>query len=318
MKTLFFLLLLLAVSVKAVTSAPLRIGALAYGTLNWELEVIEREGLTRREGFTFRRTSLASPQAGLVALQSGAVDLIVGSWLWTARQRALGQDFTAVPYSLTHGALIVPADSPIRDVRDLIGKRLGVAGGPLYEEWLLLKALGKRQGVDLEQQAQAVFAAPPLLNEQLRLGRLDALLNFWHHAARLEAEGYKRLLDGGQLLHSLKIEPPVPILAYIFRQRWAQDHRREILAFLRAVSQARAAICSDERIWGYLVPLTGSSEPKLLGLLRRRYCAGRLKAWGEPERKAAAKLYQLLNQTGEDLPVELPAGTFWPDFTLPR
>jgi NitT/TauT family transport system substrate-binding protein len=315
-KPFFLLLLMLAVSAKALPSAPLRIGALAYGTLNWELEVIEREGLARRQGFTLRRTSLANPQAGLVALQSGAVDLIVGSWLWTARQRALGQDFTAVPYSLTHGALIVPANSSIREVRDLIGKRLGIAGGPLYEEWLLLKALGKRQGVDLEQQTQVVFAAPPLLNEQLRLGRLDALLNFWHHAARLEAEGYKRLLDGGQLLQSLGVEPPVPILAYIFRQRWAQDHRREVLAFLRAVSEARNAICSDERVWGYLVPLTGSSDPKLLALLRQRYCAGRLTAWDEPERQAAARLYQLLKS--EESPGELPAGTFWPDFTLPH
>ncbi|MBN2700362.1 MAG: hypothetical protein JXR29_02820, partial [Methylothermaceae bacterium] len=60
---------------------PVTIGALAYGTLNWELTVIDREGLDRRYGFKLDVRKLANPQAGRIALQAGSVDLIVTDWL---------------------------------------------------------------------------------------------------------------------------------------------------------------------------------------------------------------------------------------------
>ena len=37
--------------------------------------------------------------------------------------------------------------------------------------------------------------APPLLSEQLKLGRLDAVLTFWNFAARLDADGFVRVID---------------------------------------------------------------------------------------------------------------------------
>ncbi len=299
------------------------VGALAYGTFNWELTVIEREGLDRRQGFNLKVRQLASPQAGRIGLQGGSVDLIVTNWIWVARQRNNGHDFTAVPYSLTHGALVVPPTSAIQSLADLKGKRIGVAGGPLYENWLLLKALARRQyGLDLEKDAEPVFAAPPLLNQQLRQGRLDAVLNYWHYAARLEAEGYRRLLDGGALQRRLGIEPPVPTLSYVFRQRWAADRRDTVTAFLRAAYGAKDAICSDARVWRYVAPLTGSKEPAVQATLRRRYCEGRLRRWGPAEQRAAAELYALLRRVGGDTLTgtapALPRGTFWKDFVVPR
>ena len=68
---------------------------------------------------------LAAAQAAQVALQAGQVDAIVVDWLWVARQRAAGADWTFVPFSEAVGALIAPDDSPIRDVPDLAGRALG-------------------------------------------------------------------------------------------------------------------------------------------------------------------------------------------------
>ncbi len=316
-------LALAGISLPAVAgNRDITVGALAYGTFNWELTVIEREGLDRRQGFNLKIRQLASPQAGRIGLQGGSVDLIVTNWLWVARQRHGGHDFTAVPYSLTHGALVVPPASTVQDLADLKGGRIGVAGGPLYENWLLLKALAQRQhGLDLEKVAEPVFAAPPLLNQQLRQGRLDAVLNYWHYAARLEAEGYRRLLDGGELQRRLGIEPPVPTLSYVFRERWAADRRDTVTAFLRAAYGAKDAICGDARVWRYVAPLTGSEDPAVQAALRRRYCEGRIRQWGPAERRAAAELYQLLRRVGGETLAgapALPPDTFWKDFVVPR
>ncbi len=304
-------------------SRTLTVGALAYGTLNWELAVIEREGLDRRYGFALNIRKLASSQAGEIALQAGSVDLIVTDWLWVARQRKRGSDFTAVPYSLTHGALVVPPDSPIRSIPDLAGKRIGIAGGALDKNWLLIKAIALRQyDLDLARVSQPAFGAPSILNQELLQGRLDALLTYWHYAALLEARGYQRLLTGGDLLEALGIAPSLPTLGYVFRESWTDQAPETIQAFLNAAFKAKEAICSDLRVWHYVAPETFSADPNVQAVLQQRYCEGRLRHWGKAEMRAADRLYRLLGQIGGERltspATELPKGTFWPHFTWPR
>ena len=94
---------------------------------------------------------LAAAQAAQVALQAGQVDMIVVDWLWVARQRGAGADWTLVPFSNAVGALIAPANSPVRDVPDLAGRTLGIAGSPLDKSWLILRAYAtQRYGIDLD------------------------------------------------------------------------------------------------------------------------------------------------------------------------
>src|SRR5262249_59473080 len=64
---------------------------------------MQTHGLAAREGVEPRVVALASPNATSVALQGGAVDLIVTDWIWVSRQRAQGRLYTFVPYSLTVG-----------------------------------------------------------------------------------------------------------------------------------------------------------------------------------------------------------------------
>ncbi|XSG84227.1 MAG: ABC transporter substrate-binding protein [Methylohalobius sp. ZOD2] len=315
-------LICLSFSAHAAASQ-LTLGALAYGTLNWELTVVEREGLDKQHGFDLKVRELANPQASRIALQGGSVDLIVTDWLWVARQRNRGSDFTVIPYSLTHGALVVPPESPIRSIRDLAGRRLGIAGGALDKNWLLLQAHAQqRHQLNLAEDSRPIFGAPPLLSQQLLQGRMDALLTYWHYAAPLEAKGYRRLLTGGDLLEALDVTPPIPSLGYVFRQTFAERAPDTVEAFWKTAFQAKQAICTDDRVWSYIAPMTGSEDSDVQALLRRRYCEGRLQSWGERELHAAAKLYRLLHRIGgEQLTgpaAELPEGTFWPGFTLPN
>ena len=101
---------------------------------------------TAQAGLDIETTELASTEAGKVALKGGSADLILSDWLWVARERALGDDLVFYPYSSTLGAVMVPANSPIKDIADLKGKKLGVAGGPLDKSWLLLQALAPTIG----------------------------------------------------------------------------------------------------------------------------------------------------------------------------
>ncbi|RLA20727.1 MAG: ABC transporter substrate-binding protein, partial [Gammaproteobacteria bacterium] len=154
----------------------MRIAALAYGTANWELETIQQAGIAKKLGLDLEITKVASPQAGKIALQADSADLIISDWIWVSRQRFNNINFTFAPYSSTHGALLVPANSAIHSLKDLSGKKLGIAGGGLDKNWILLRALAvQKLDLDLDNSVDKVFGAPPLLNQQLIQGRLDAL-----------------------------------------------------------------------------------------------------------------------------------------------
>ena len=248
--------------------------------------------------------AVANQQAGKVALQGGSVDMIVSDWIWTSGMRAQGHDYTFYPYSASAGGLMVPADSPIKTLADLKGKKLGIAGGEL-----------DKQNLDLNKIVEKIYGAPPLLNQQLESKRIDAVLTYWHFAARLEADGYKQLMSGEDIIRELGIQETVPTLGYVFKQSWADQHKAAVQQFLKTARAAKDRLCDSDKAWENIVKLTGSDDPTTQKELRKRYCLGRVTSWGEAEQKAAESIYQLLRESiGNKLTgnsSQLQAGTFW-------
>ena len=204
---------LLGAASAAADSQTVRVGALKFGTVNWELDTIMHNGLDTANGVALEVVELAGKNASAVALQGGAVDVIVSDWIWVSRQRTAGADYTFVPYSLTVGALMVRPDAGIESLADLDGRKLGIAGGPVDKSWLLLRAYGQQQlGRDLADMVEPVFGAPPLLNELVMDGELPAVLNFWHYNARLGAAGMTELVSVTDMLPALGVEAQPPLL----------------------------------------------------------------------------------------------------------
>jgi NitT/TauT family transport system substrate-binding protein len=119
-----------ATPLRGASIPPIRVGTLRFGTMSWEIDVIRHHALDAAAHIALEPMELATAQAAQVALQSGQVDMIVVDWLWVARQRGAGADWTFVPFSNAVGALIAPANSPVRSVSDLPGRTLGIAGSP--------------------------------------------------------------------------------------------------------------------------------------------------------------------------------------------
>src|SRR5918996_2492378 len=309
--------LVMSIAAQAADLGTVRIGVLKFGTVNWELDVIQQHGLDAEEGFTLEVTDFASNDAADIALMGEAVDGIVEDWLWVSRQRAERVPLTFIPYSSSVGALVVPADGGIDTLADLDGKRLGIAGGPLDKSWLLIQAVAKEEEhLDLAEGAELVYGAPPLLAEKFKSGELDAVINYWHYAARLEAEGHKRLLDVTEAQESLGVPADTPQLGYVFREEWADQHAGLVKAFARASQAAKAIMDESDEEWERLRPLTQAENDAALDALKRRYREGIVRSWGEQERQAAGKLYGVLAELGgEELVGSSPVlvdGTFWP------
>jgi NitT/TauT family transport system substrate-binding protein len=304
----------------AETPSKVKIGVLKFGTVSWALDTIQANGLDKAEGIELDIVPLASTQATTVGLHGGSVDIIATDWLWVSRERSSGGNFTFSPFTTALGSIMVPPNSPIRTLADLKGKRLGVAGGPLDKSWLLIVAYSLRTAkIDLRTETRQEYGAPPLLNERAKQGQIDAVLNFWPYAARLEAEGFTQLIGLEEVVRELGAKGEVSMVGYVFSEDWAKQNLAGVQGFLRAAAKADDLLATSNEEWDRLKPLMAENDPTFteatFEALRRRYREG-IPERSVAENEADAKvLYQFLRELGGEKLVgpgtELAPGTFW-------
>ena len=268
--------------VSAVLSGPastaepvLRIAVLKFGTVNWELDVIRHHGLDKANGFTLEVMPVANKQASTIMFMGREADMIVTDWVWVARQRAEGRDIRLIPYSRAVGGMVVAAQSPIRSLADLKGRKIGIAGGPVDKSWILVQALAKkRHGIDLAKEAEPVFGAPPLLFKKGLSGELDAVINFWHFLAKMEAGGMRRIVDVADAASELGLNADTPLLGYAFHGDWVTDHPA-LASGLRAASrQAKDILRDSDAEWDRLRPRMKAKDDASFVALREGFRAG--------------------------------------------
>jgi NitT/TauT family transport system substrate-binding protein len=293
----------------------IRLVAQRTGSLAWELDVIKAHGLDKKANLDIETLELASTEAGKIALKGGSADIIVSDWTWVARERALGDGLVYYPYLSTLGAVMAPAQSPIRDIADLKGRKLAVAGGPIDKSWLLLQASLKQDGIDLKSEATIAYGAPPLLAAKTLDGEMDATLNYWNFCAALEAKGFRRLVGMDDVLHRLGASGPVALLGYVFDGAWAARNRSALDRFLEASREAKDILAASDTEWRRLAPRIGVKDAGTLALYRQRYSEGIPRRSIDDEAADARALYKIVADIGgADLVGpgrELDAGSFY-------
>ena len=306
---------MLALAAPARAADTIRLAVQKTGTFSWELAAIRSAGLDKEAGLSLEGTELASTEAGKSAMRAGSADIILSDWLWVSRERGLGAKLTFYPYSSALGAVMVPANSPIKTLADLKGRKLAVAGGPIDKSWLLLQARMKQDGIDLKSQATIVYGAPPLIAAKALDGEMDASLNFWNFSAQLEAKGFRRLTGIEDILPKLGAKGAVAAVGYVFDENWAASHRDAVARFIAMTRKAKELLATSDAAWDKVAPLTGTTDPALLKTYRDRYRDGIPRRSIDDEEKDARVLYRVLAEIGGRELVgpaaELDPGTFY-------
>lgn len=301
----------------AMAQNTVRVGVLQYGTLNWEMDVIEQLKLAEEHGLNIERVPLGSPQALLVALQGGKVDMIINDWLWVARQKEVGRDYYFYPYSTAAGVLVARPDANIHSIADLRGKRIGIAGGTANKNYVLYRAFLKaRAGIDLPADTTLKFAAPPMLNALIEQGQLDAVINFWHYAAQLNAKGMTTLTTMSSVLDALHIKGDIPVIGWVFSQQWADNNQAALQTFLNASADARQRMKNDDTLWHNIPSFTRKFSDDVRPYLITAYRAGIPDVLEKDDRHQLQSLFSHLraNQDGNALTgtlTDLPDDIFW-------
>ncbi len=317
----YLLLILLSCSLIFFSSAKantLKIGSLQYGSVNWELKLIKELKLDEENGFNLEIIELASKNAAAVALQGGAVDVIVTDWFWVSRQRSEGRLFTFVPHSMAAGGLIVSKNSTIKNEKDLEGKKIGIAGGQVDKGWLIFRAFFKKQyGKELKNVSKQIFGAPPLLNKKIEQKSFDAILTYWPYQAKLLTnDEFTKVINITDILQKLDLPKGIPVIGWVFKDKWAIGKKELLTKFLNTSKETKKLMLESDEIWDKVRPFMNAKEDKLFINLRDIYREGiPNNDFTDSQIKGSKKLYSILSKVGGRELVgkaeKLSPGTFW-------
>jgi NitT/TauT family transport system substrate-binding protein len=197
---------------------------------------------------------------------------------------------------------------------DLRNRKIGIAGGPTDKSWILLRALAmKEQSIDLAKEAELVFAAPPLLNEQFEMGAIDALITFWHFAALLKAKGAREIATVSDAAQALGLDSETPLLGYVFSEKWSRAQGNAAAKLAAASQDAKELLARDDAEWQRLRALMRVKNDAEFEALKAGFRDGIPKS-NIIDPAAAERLFKVLaNYGGEELSRENPVlapGTF--------
>jgi len=292
----------------------IRAAVLQIGTVNWELDTITRNGFDKAAGFELVVQPFADNGATRVAMEGGEADVAVADWIWVARQRAEGKDYVFIPYSRAVGGLVVPKDSPVQNLKDLAGQKIGIAGGPVDKSWLILQAYAQQEyGMDLAASTEQVFGAPPLILKTALQGETAGAINFWHFLAKMKAAGMRELISVADASKALGLDPDTPLLGYVMKESFLAEHPGIAQALYQASRSAKELMASDDAAWEPLRANMNAKNDEEFESLRADYRAG-IPNPGPVDPAGADKMLQLMAKLGGEKLVgkatTLPPGLF--------
>ncbi|MBJ58075.1 MAG: ABC transporter substrate-binding protein [Rickettsiales bacterium] len=311
-----FLGLLFFLIISCSFTKEIKVAVLKFGSVNWELDVISHHKLDKKYNINIKKLVMTNKDAATIAFLSKTADIFVTDWIWVSKQRAKKKPFTFLPYSTAAGGLLVESNSKIKSIRDLKGKNVGIAGGSLDKSWLFFRAYCiKEYEKDPLKFFKASFAAPPLINGLIINGELEGAINYWNYAARLEAKGFRKIIDIKEILPYLGINGDLPLIGYVFDENFEKTNPQIIDNFIQASLEARMILKSSDAEWTRIQSLTGAKEPKMLKKVRDSFRNGIPKNNFTEMKKNIEKAYSVLAEIGGKKLVgkskELEKGTLW-------
>lgn len=280
-----------------------RLTSIRFGSVNWLIETIRNEGLDKKHGFDLQVVEVANNTAAPIALLAGEADVVVSDWTWALRQRSKGRDFKFAAYSSALGSLMVPKGSPIKSIAELEGKKIGIAGSGIDKSWVLLRAYSRKvlgKDKDIAKIADTIFGAAPLITEEFKKGRLDACLNFWTYAARLQSEGAQQIVSMADIIKALDIAPTPSLVGFIWSEKAAKDKNLPVNGLLAAATDANAVLAKSDDAWIKLKPLIKPATDAEFDSIKAYFRSGIPPLWTSAETAAAEKLTNLLIEIGDE------------------
>jgi NitT/TauT family transport system substrate-binding protein len=218
------------------------------------LYIAINKGYFKDEGLNVTPKVYASGALSLPAMIKGEIDMVFSNYIslfnvqasGTGKVRVIAEGSSAAPNSF--GIYVMP-NSPIREAKDLAGKKLGVNARNNIATVLTNETL-KTAGVDTTS-VNYVEVPFPEMAATLQRGNIDAafLAEPFVTAAQTSL-GVNRIVDAG-----VGTTEGLPIDGYAATEAWVKQHPKTAAAFQRALQKAATDAANrsetDKVVTGY-------------------------------------------------------------------
>jgi NitT/TauT family transport system substrate-binding protein len=233
-------------------SAPtLRFAVIGSGGQTEVPYAIQHAGLDRKYGINIEIIDFAAPGQQYTMFRSGAADIASGNFVDLLRQRKAGNAVQAIHgFQGYNNVFVVKPNSSIKEFADLKGKKVGTFG-TTFLDWLIVRAAGRKAyNVDLQTDASLVPGAPPLLNQFLARGEVDATLQFSSLTLAPIARNEQRMLiDVATLMKAAGFRSDVFYLQWMVMEKWAQANPDAVRRLPAMLNEAYAVLKRDDGLW---------------------------------------------------------------------
>jgi NitT/TauT family transport system substrate-binding protein len=230
----------------------LTVGMLPVGDLA-QFQLAQDRGFFKAEGLTVKSTMLQGGAEAVPKLRSGNLDISAGAWVpffiaqssGAVKLHAVAPAFDSGPGTHT---ILVPKDSPIKTVQDLVGKKIGINVKHNLGS-LLIQATLQPQGVKLDDEKDFVPINFPQMEAALKSHSVDAVQAVEPTSSQMQKE------IGARVLTDLSEGPTAkfPLAGYVSTEEFAKKNPKTIAAFNRAISKAQALLV-DKSIAAQVIP----------------------------------------------------------------
>ncbi|HXQ53012.1 MAG TPA: ABC transporter substrate-binding protein [Stellaceae bacterium] len=251
-------------------AVPVRFAVIGSSGQNEVPYAVQQFGLDKKHGLAMEVMDYAMPGQQYTMYKSDATDVSAGNFIDLLRQRKAGLGLQAFHGFQGYSNLIVAKpDSPIKSFADLKGKKVGEFG-PTFLDWLILRAAGKKAyGIDLQNDATLVQGAPPLLNQFLAKGDVDATLQFSSLTFGPILKGeQKQVADIRDVMRAAGFDPDAFYLHWQVTEKWTKAHPDAVVRLSAMLDDAYAKLKSDDSVWPALAQKINITDPKIADAYR--------------------------------------------------
>lgn len=268
------------------------------GTQSFPPYVIQSRGLDKKYGFVLTTTPSTNTPATTTGFQSGAADMGIYGWNDLSRVKAGGVNVVGIaPFLGWANTIVVPIASPIKNLGDLRGKKVGVYSRTSLD-WVVMRAVAlKDYKLDLEKDIVIQEGAISLLRGLMEQDKLDATQMFNDLTAPMVVSGKFRMLSTIKALVDELGTPDTPFLMYTVDAGYAAKHPDNVKAFLAAYRESIDILETDDSVWAARGQELNMTDPAVVAKLRDVSRPMLMKSFKPTDEANIRKLWDILVAT---------------------
>ncbi|MGE5817554.1 MAG: ABC transporter substrate-binding protein [Deltaproteobacteria bacterium] len=290
------------------------------GTQRFPIYVMRTKGIADKYNLSVEEIPVSGPQAQYTTMQTGDFQVATTAWFPIVLMRAQGFKFNIVfPVSSYTDDIVVRADSPLKTMADLKGKRIGISGGPASSgTWIFRTEAVRFFEFDPMKESRVQFGAAPLLIGLLENNELDAVLIQNPQVVRLlETKKFRSLASFGDIWRE-KTGQDVMLVTIVMNEEWAKANRDIAKRFVAAFKESAEYLKAHAEVWPEISEQIGIKTETGAKLLRERTAKSLLTRWDkkllDEQYRYGTEVMKIFGDS-EGIPKQIPPDTFDMSFT---